>query len=132
MSQKKNYDNYAIAAMYYYAQCGCPNANVINQQKSFGNIDKRSLSDLEAVCRMLSRLKEDEDYEEMGVRCVEIVYLNNPSKLFSRGVIAERVRFAAGELFISEATVYKVLRQARRLVAIERGLRVNDTRCVPW
>ena len=124
--KKDNYRDYVVEAMRYYAACDRPDAGALKKLRdALPSESTACCRDLEAVERMLYRL-ENEEYGRPGVRCVEIVYFTSPSKTLSRGEIAKRVCRASNELCMCESSVYKALRRARTLVALERGLRVDE------
>ena len=124
--KKDNYRDYVVEAMRYYAACDCPDEDALKKIRSVLPPDGTACyRDLEAVQRMLYRLR-NEEYGQPGVRCVEIVYLSSPSHTPSRGEVAKRVNIASSELSMCESSVYKALRRARTLVALERGLRVDE------
>ena len=121
---KDNYHDYVVGAMRCYALCGCPSEEELMRRRSV--LPEEKYYDLMAVERMLYRLGREE-YGHLGVRCVETVYLSSPSEILSHGEITRRVVFASREAYICETSVYKALRRARALVAMERGLRIDDT-----
>lgn len=124
--KKDNYRDYVVDAMRYYAMCKKPDEATLRRLRNvLPPDDTACYRDLEAVQHMLKRL-ESEEYGRAGVRCVEIVYFASPSRALSRNDITLRVCRAASELSICETNVYRALRRARTLVAIERGLRVDD------
>lgn len=123
---KDNYRDYVADAYRYYAMCGKPDAVALRRLRTAQSNDyKGGVADLEAVLRVLDRL----DYEQdAGIlrRCLEIVYFANPKHSATRGALTDRVRIASMELCISESTVYRMLRRLRLLLALERGLRVDE------
>lgn len=124
--KKDNYHDYVVDAMRYYAACDRPDARSLKKLRDVLPPEGMGCyRDLRAVERMLYRLK-NEEYGPTGVRCVEMVYFAAPSHTPSRGEITERVSDAARELCMCEASVYKALRRARTLVALERGLRIDE------
>lgn len=124
--KKDNYRDYVVEAMRYYAACEHPDAASLERLRKVLPAESTAcFRDLEAVEHMLHRLK-NEEYGITGVRCVEIVYFASPNHVPSRHEITDRVSAAAHELCICESTVYKALRRARTLVALERGLRVDE------
>ena len=123
---KDNYRDYVADAYRYYALCGKPDAGELRRLRtSQTNNYKGGMADLEAVLRVLERLDYEQDAGIMK-RCLEIVYFANPRHSASRGALTDRVRFASMELCISESTVYRMLRRLRLLLAMERGLRVDE------
>ena len=124
--KKDNYRDYVVEAMRYYAACDRPNADaLIRLRRTLPAEGTACYRDLEAVEHMLRRL-ESEEYGRNGVRCVEMVYFASPTNTPSRSDISRRVSLASSELCICESQVYKALRRARTLVALERGLRVDE------
>jgi hypothetical protein len=57
-------------------------------------------------------------------RAVEIVYFTDPDRPLEKGDIEARVHRAEIEIPAGRATVYRFLKKARKLFAIERGLRI--------
>ena len=124
---KNNYRDYVTEAYRYYAMCGKPNAAELRQVSAMLPAGcKASIADLDAVTRVLERLETEEDPDLMK-QCLDIVYFTDPKRVPGRGIVSNRLDFAAMELSVSEATVYRALRRLRLLLALERGLRVEDT-----
>lgn len=124
---KDNYRDYVTEAYRYYAMCGKPRSRELSQVRSvLPSNSQGAIADLEAVTRVLERLEYEEDPELMK-RCLDIVYFTDPRHYPGRGVLSARVNYAAMELSVSESTVYRVLRRLRLLLAIERGLRVEES-----
>ena len=124
--KKDNFRDYTVDALRYYSMCGKPTSADLRRMKDVlppGKI--AALLDLEAVDHMLHRL-EGEEYGMTGVLCVEMVYFASPSRTASRSQITERVKNAAKALCVCESSVYRALRRARILFAIERGLRLDE------
>lgn len=123
---KDNYRDYVADAYRYYALCGKPDANELRRLRTAQSRNyKGGMADLEAVVRVLERLDYEQD-SDIWRRCLEMVYFANPRSSATRGALTDRVRLAAAELCISESTVYRMLRRLRLLLAIERGLRVDE------
>lgn len=121
-----NYRDYVVEAMRYYAYCGAPgDADLRKLKDSLLKSEHSSYYDLEAVHSAMKRL-ESEEYGSLAVECVRMVYFVSPTKPPARNEISARVSSAAKALFIGESTVYRALRRARTLVALERGLRITD------
>ncbi len=124
--KKDNYRDYVCEAYRYYAQCGCPDSEQLRQLRLNANEWQRAnVSDLEAVYRVIQRLRSEPD-GWLARQCLERVYLHPSQSAFSRGSISQRVALAARELSISESVVYRILRRLRLLLALERGLRIDD------
>ncbi len=123
---KDNYRDYVAEAYRYYALCGKPDAGELRRLRSAQSANYRGgMADLEAVVRVLERIDYEQD-ADIWKRCLDIVYFSNPRHSAVRGAITDRVRFASTELCISESTVYRILRRLRLLLAMERGLRVDE------
>ena len=128
--KKDNYRDYTVDALRYYSMCGKPDSSELRKMKDIlppGRL--AALLDLEAVEHMLHRL-EGEEYGKTGVLCVEMVYFASPTHAATRSQISERVKNAAQALCVGESSVYRALRRARVLFAIERGLRLDDKELV--
>lgn len=123
---KDNYRDYVSDAYRYYALCGMPDAGELRRLRTAQEHKYRGgMADLEAVLRVLDRLEYEQD-SHMWKRCLEIVYFSNPRHSPTRGALTDRVRFASLELCVSESTVYRMLRRLRLLLAMERGLRIDE------
>lgn len=123
---KDNYRDYVSDAYRYYALCGKPDQNELRALRSSQAQSYRGgIADLEAVARVLERLELEQD-AQIWKRCLDIVYFSDPRHAPNRGTLTDRVRFAAMELCISESTVYRMMRRLRMLLAMERGLRVDE------
>lgn len=123
---RDNYRDYVADAYRYYALCGKPDATELRRMRTTHTQNYRGgMADLEAVVRVLERLDYEQD-AEIWKRCLEIVYFSNPRSSANRGALTDRVRIASLELCISESTVYRILRRLRLLLAMERGLRVDE------
>lgn len=124
---KNNYRDYVTEAYRYYAMCGKPDSAALRQVRTVLPPNCRgSIADLEAVARVLDRLEYEEESELMK-QCLDMVYFADPRRTPGRGVISSRVGCAAVELSVSESTVYRILRRLRLLLAVERGLRVEES-----
>ena len=90
-----------------------------------GALEKRAaeLNDLLAVENTLFILEKQGRRHDI-ISAVEAVYFADAHKDLGRGDISARVRRASLFIPAGEATVYRHLRYARRLFAIERGLRL--------
>lgn len=80
------------------------------------------LLDVLAVEKTLQILLARENGREI-LTCLDTVYFTEPLREIRRGEIQERVIFAAMLVPTSEPTVYRHLRLARTVFAVERGLR---------
>ncbi len=123
---RDNYRDYVSDAYRYYALCGKPDQNELRVLKSSQMQNYRGgIADLEAVARVLDHLELEQD-AEMWKRCLDIVYFTDPRHAPTRGVLTDRVRYASIELCVSESTIYRMMRRLRMLLAMERGLRVDE------
>lgn len=124
--KKDNFRDYVCEAFRYYAQCGCPDSDQLKKLRLNANEWQRGgISDLEAVYRVIKRLKGEPD-GWIAIKCLELVYFTQPSAPPSRGSIMQRVAVASSELCMSEAGIYRILRRLRMMLALERGLRIDD------
>lgn len=123
---KDNYRDYVADAYRYFALCGKPDVNELRRLRTALPQNYRGgLTDLEAVRRVLGRLDFEPNADDWH-RCLEIVYFSHPRRSPTRGALTDRVRMAAMELCVSESTVYRMLRRLRTLLALERGLRIDE------
>ena len=81
------------------------------------------LSDIEAVHKTLQALEKAG--KDRAVKAIKAVYFTMPSKKIARGDISNRVRRFAVTNYCTERGVYSDLREARKLLAYFRGLRVE-------
>jgi len=82
------------------------------------------LLDILAVNKVISMLEVNETGQQV-IKAVEAVYFPSPFRYPRRGEISQRVLKASEEvLFCNPATVYRHLRHARTMFAMERGLRI--------
>lgn len=79
------------------------------------------LQDIAAVERTVDILQRDMR-GKLVLDCLELVYFEDPDKPIRKGDIQDRVVRAARRLYISEETVYRMLRKTVRIFALERGL----------
>ncbi len=121
---KDNFRDYVADAYRYYALCGKPDREELRVLRSAQDY-RGGLADLEAVSRVLEHLELEQD-AKMWKRCLEIVYFTDPRRVPNRGILTDRVRFASIQLCVSESTIYRMMRRLRMLLAMERGLRVDE------
>ncbi|MCH5188282.1 MAG: hypothetical protein J1F63_07735 [Oscillospiraceae bacterium] len=144
MLKKDNCQSYTIEAFRFYAAMGRPTflqakaKVVIDAVKNCGGDEQAAilagqtavrdntamLLDIYAVEKMLEILKFA--HKDYIIRAVEEVYFVSPKAPLKRGALTARVRRAAFTLYCDERTVYFHLREARRLFASLRGLRMDD------
>lgn len=79
------------------------------------------INDMEAVDKVIAELEVK--YRHDILKAIELVYFKDADKEFNIGDIQDRVHNAAISIPAGERSVYRWLRQARQLFAIERGLR---------
>lgn len=84
------------------------------------------LRDLIAVIATVDVLKKRDD-NDMIMRCLELVYFPNPRRELVRNEISDRVTYACTDIPCARATVYRKLKIARDVFAIERGLNVESS-----
>lgn len=122
--KKENYSEYVKNAYEFYAVSGCPDIITVNRMKSSAatSVKKAELSDLEAVAKTFEHLSILPD-GDIAEQCLRIVYLHTSSA--DKGTITARVRYASERLYISENSVYRILKRCREITARLRGLRVE-------
>jgi hypothetical protein len=79
------------------------------------------ISDMESVDKVIAELEVK--HREDIIKAIEFVYFKDSDKEFNIGDIQDRVHNAAIHIPAGERSIYRWLRQARQLFAIERGLR---------
>ena len=84
-----------------------------------------AIADLEAVERTMDGLEAMQDGELVRA-AVEEIYMAAAHRKPERGEIQARVTRFGGKRNVSERNVYRCLRKARILFAVERGLRYTD------
>lgn len=124
--KKDNYRDYAAEAYRYYALCGKPDSDRLRKMRlNMNEWQRAALGDLEAVYRVIQKLHTEPD-GRMTMRCLELIYFQNPNSACGKGSITERVAHTASELCISESSIYRTLKRLRLYFALERGLRTDD------
>ena len=108
--------DYATEAFRLYARCGSPSLKEIDGEGA-------TAKDLRAVAEVL-RILELQGRPEV-IAAVRAVYFVAPSREIERGGIGARVEAFAVGCPTSVPSVYRWLRQARKLFAELRGLRVR-------
>lgn len=125
--KKDNCHDYVSEAFRYYALCGCPDGERLRRiRHETTEWQRADFQDLEAVCRVIDRIRTEPD-GDTTLRCMEMVYFSQPRVSPTRGIISERVLAAAGELCLSESAVYRTMKRLRRMLAVERGLRIDGS-----
>lgn len=142
MAKKKEwYMDYATHAFVKYAELGCPTReeqiaairSKVNRElslhepsfiviKADAEVAKAEplLKDIDAVNRVFKILEEQD--KPAIADAIRAVYFIDPRGKPRRGAIVARARRFAYEYPANERTVYKWLKSARLLFAIERGL----------
>lgn len=124
--KKDNYRDYAAEAYRYYALCGRPDSDRLRKMRlNVSEWQRAALGDLEAVYRVMEKLKTDPE-GWITMRCLELIYFQQPKASYSKGAVSERVSLTAAELCISESSVYRIMKRLRLHFALERGLRTDD------
>lgn len=114
--------DYATDAFRLYAALGKPSSAAALKS----GMCQPLLLDVSAVNETIKKLiKDNKGYI---VKAVEGVYFNLPDDVLRKGDISMRVIKMARELYATEDTVYKWLREARTLFSIFRGLRHDEYR----
>jgi len=113
--KKDNIRDYAAEAFRFYA---------LSRSGEARSDDPAARADIEAVDRVIQTLRDEPD-GDLAIRCLELVYFSQPRKLPGRGAISDRARYASVQLGLSEPVIYRKLRQLRRNLALERGLRIG-------
>ncbi len=125
--KKDNCHDYVSEAFRYYAQCGCPNGERLRAMRlNTAEWQRADFLDLEAVCRVVDRIKTEPD-GITTLRCLELIYFKQPKAAPTRGNVSERVAAAADELCLSESAVYRIMKRLRYMLAVERGLRIDGS-----
>lgn len=151
MKKKKDHvRDYAVAAFRYYARIGktseevkeeignkiieerkerqlstgttgSPTEYAIMKKEQVINELKAEIDDIDAVDKTLALLKQE--HSTNTIRAIEIVYFAEPDRDLMKSEIDARVIKASLELHCGEATIYRMLKNARIIFAKERGLR---------
>lgn len=116
-----NTHDYCLSAFRLYSMCGCPNGRDIREL----DFSDPSIEDLSAVSKTVEDLMGEPEGRDI-VDCLKVVYFTRPKELTEKGTVTLRVRKASDILAMSEATVYRNLRRARRIFARNRGLRDDE------
>lgn len=124
--KKDIYRDYAADAYRYYALCGKPDSDRLRKMRlGMNEWQRAALGDLEAVYRVIQKLRTEPD-GRITMRCLELIYFQNPNSTCGKGAITERVAHTASELCISESSIYRMMKRLRLYFALERGLRTDD------
>lgn len=125
--KKDNYYDYVTEAFRYYAYCGKPKSKELRELRTQGaKAGCGKLSDLEAVLRTVERLQTEPDGVQ-SLSCLEMVYFEKPSHYPKRSELTQRIENASLALGLSVSSINRRLRRIRMLMAIERGLRIEDS-----
>lgn len=145
MRRKDHIRDYATEAFRFYAKTGGKEAYIndlvedISKSKGTGvcnpteaaliskekAIETRAaeLADIEAVDRVFAIL--DKSYQGCYIKqAIELVYFKDSKKDLTWGDITDRVNKAGMTIPASRAQIFRWLREARKLFAQERGLRL--------
>ena len=154
--KKDNIRDYATEAFRFYVRKGRPTyedmrAEVIRKAEqeakdeltgASGNIAKPTeyavfkkeqalqcyeaeLNDILAVNRVLTVLSVNDTGKRIR-QALEAVYFAHPYRELGRGEISSLALKASQDLHYCEMTIYRYLAEARKLFAIERGLRLTN------
>lgn len=124
--KKDHYYDYVIEAFRYYASCGKPETKDIHHLRYSASMEQKGrLSDLEAVVRTVERLRTEPDGVD-SINCLELVYFQQPQHHPKRNELTQRVENASLQLGLSVSSINRRLKRVRRLMAVERGLRIDD------
>ncbi len=85
------------------------------------------LQDIYAVIRTIELLGKERD-GELIIRCLKNVYFPEPTRPLKRREITERVLQTAVTEHIDERTVFRKLRDARKIFSTERGLNTSENK----
>lgn len=99
-----------------------PTQTAIQQAEVAVEKKKAELLDVLAVGQVISSLGTGGRSDI--IQALELVYFYQPERELKRGDISDRVHVAELCIPASESSIYRWLKQARQLFAIERGLRI--------
>lgn len=101
--------------------CSPTEAALISKEEAIAS-KAAELADIEAVDKVLHAL--DVCGHKAILQAIDYVYFKDCWREIERGDIQDRVHYAEIHIPASERMIYYWLRKARRMVAMERGLRL--------
>jgi len=100
----------------------CPTEAAVIRAEQAVDEKLAEIADIEAVQKTLDELRVRHEYDI--INAISIVYFKDPKEDFNRGDIQSRVHQAELNIPASERQIYRWLRKARKLFALNRGLRI--------
>jgi hypothetical protein len=105
---------------------GSPTESALLEAEKAVNDKIAEVKDMEAIEITLKQLEVMRYGSGRSiVQAIEFVYFKNSDKELIKGDIHNRVCIAETEIHLSERSIYRGLRQARDIFALERGLRIE-------
>lgn len=105
---------------------GSPTEAMVIEAENMLSFKIAEIKDMEAVEATIRRLESMRFSQGRAIiQAIEIVYFKNPYKELVKGQLTERVSIAVDNIPASESFIYRGLRKARDIFAIERGLRIE-------
>lgn len=105
---------------------GSPTEAMMIEAENMISFKMAEIKDMEAVESTLRQLESMRFNQGTAIiQAIEIVYFKDPYKELVKGQLTERVSIAVDNIPASESFIYRSLRKARDIFAIERGLRIE-------
>jgi len=90
---------------------------------AFKMAEIKDMEAVEATLKQIEVMRYGQGYEIK--QAIEIIYFKDPYKELVKGQLTERVQIAISSIPASERSIYRSLRKARDIFAMERGLRIE-------
>jgi len=105
---------------------GSPTEAMMIEAENMISFKMAEIKDMEAVESTLRQLESMRFSQGIAIiQAIEIVYFKDPYKELIKGQLTSRVQIAIDSIPASESFIYRGLRKARDIFAIERGLRIE-------
>jgi hypothetical protein len=105
---------------------GSPTEKMMIEAENMISFKTAEIKDMEAVEKTIRQLETMRFGQgEEIIKAIEFVYFKDPYKELLKGQLCERIHTAESSIPASERSIYRGLRKARDIFAIERGLRIE-------
>lgn len=105
---------------------GSPTEAMMIEAENMISSKMAEIKDMEAVESTIKQLETMRFNQGRAIiQAIEIIYFKDPYKELIKGQLSSRVLIAAESIPASESFIYRGLRKARDIFAIERGLRIE-------
>jgi len=105
---------------------GSPTEAMMIEVENMISFKMAEIKDMEAVESTIKQLESMRFNQGLAIiQAIEIVYFKDPYRELVKGQLTSRVLTAVDSIPASESFIYRGLRKARDIFAIERGLRIE-------